>query len=168
MKKTLLAIGIVALFIVMAFVPVGASLEAKPSENEEQNLEAEPSENEKQNPEAEPSENEGQGEPEGVFTQFWVFGFIGGELEIEEIESCEQIGNSNWYHNVIITGYAPLTPFGVGDFSVGRWAWRAYGGEDITLKVSLLNTQVELEEGKTVDFFRTQGFCIHVTILDDE
>jgi len=132
MKKNILAIGIATLFICMVFVPAGASLDSAKLTNVEQ---------------SEPEE--------GPITQFLAFGYVGGILEIEEIESCKLIGHIfgfDWYSNVKIKGYAPNTDHGANDFSVGRWIHKMYGGENITFTAKLLLRSPKLIEGETVSF----------------
>jgi hypothetical protein len=145
MKKVILAIGMVALFIGMVVMPAGASLNSGivKSVHVEQN------------------------EPYGIFTHYWVFGIIIGELKIEEVVSCKQVGGTNWYSNVEIRGHAPKTDFGIDDFGVGRWIYRVYGGSDITLTVKFMKNPPDLIVGETVYFGgmirgTTFGIGIHV------
>ena len=115
-------------------------------------------------------------EPTGPSTDFWTFGFFKGEFEIQEIISCEKIGNTGIYSNVKITGHCPVTDHHLLDFGVGRWAYKIYGGKDINLTVKLLLRSPELIEGETVDFGfppppfvfgRALGIGIKVEVISD-
>ena len=152
MKKHLLAVGIVLLFICVTLVPVVSSIENTVS-----------------------TDNEQFQTSSLLKTRFWVFGFILGEFEIEEIKSCEQIGNTKLYTNVEITGTVPYDRF-FDSFSVGKWIYRSYAGERITFTAAFLKSQAELLEGETVDFGEwypvpfyppcTFGIGLKVTVIE--
>jgi hypothetical protein len=139
-KKIMLLICIAALFIGMVAMPVEASLSGSivKSAYVEQN------------------ENEG--------THYRVFGRITGYLKIENVVSCEQIGDTDWYSNVEITGYAPYTDMGIFDFSVGRLLWHGYADKNIHLTVRLIQDPPDLKAGNTVDFGWLGTFGIGIKV----
>jgi len=129
MKKTILAIGIVAIFISMVFISAGAR------------------------PKVDTSINDDQAQPLGHRTNSWPFAYITGQLEIEEVISAKKLFG-NIYYDVKITGYAPATGMEFEDFGVGRQliGFKTFDREHITLTVKYLFRSPEFNEGETADF----------------
>jgi hypothetical protein len=153
MKKTILAIGIAIIFISLTLIPAGASpkIDSSIEDEQEQSL--------------------------GHRTNSWIFAYITGKLEVQEIISAEKVFN-NLYHNVKITGYAPATGMEFEDFGVGRQliGFKTFDREHITLTVKYLFRSPEFNEGETADFGdflsipnfvgKAIGFDIQVEIIE--
>ena len=135
MKKAILAIGIVALFIGVSSLPAGAGFNNTSSIPVEQN--------------------------EPLADGLWsLYGHIWGLFEVQEIISAKRIGNL--YFNVEVKGHCyytfhdwenyPKEPFKIYHGKI--FESTAMSGNDITLKVAVLINSPELIEGEFVEFGR--------------